>query len=194
MVSIRFAPGLRTSHIEVSNRPKSAKVPAPKRHNRPKSLSDKFEFRTNFPDQDTKKSGRTAALVRCSVRGKSNTTPLSVSPFSSFSAVATMTWLRSLILLLLVASFSLPLAEAQPVIRIGRTTPRCGPSNIPSYVATIDAALKFWQDFVNGEGGLLVGGTRYNIEIITYEDTRSTLYTPSSVLLRIDTTTLRMRR
>ncbi|WP_287371448.1 amino acid ABC transporter substrate-binding protein [Oceanithermus sp.] len=72
---------------------------------------------------------------------------------------------KSWLWFLLVAA--LGLAQAQTVT-IGLTVSKTGKYNVES-VNQLNG-IKLWQDWVNGQGGILVGGKRYKVELKYYDD------------------------
>jgi len=72
---------------------------------------------------------------------------------------------KSWLMLLLAAA--LGLAQAQTVT-IGLTVSKTGKYNVES-VNQLNG-IKLWQDWVNGQGGVQVGGKRYKVELKYYDD------------------------
>ncbi len=78
-----------------------------------------------------------------------------------------------LLALLLAAAYAV--GAQPPIIKIGRTSPRCGPSALGTYAVNIEAALEFWVNFTNNAGGLVVNGTQHTVQIITCDPLASAL-------------------
>lgn len=56
------------------------------------------------------------------------------------------------------------LASAQPTFKIGGTLAQCGPAL--DYPTTMRTALQFYANYTNSQGGIIVNGTAYQIELI----------------------------
>lgn len=55
-----------------------------------------------------------------------------------------------------------------PVVLFGRTTSKAGFG--AAYLTGPDRAMEMWEDVVNQQGGILIGGTKYTVEVKTYND------------------------
>lgn len=77
--------------------------------------------------------------------------------------------MRKLYLIAAVAAFiATPAFAADDTLTIGMTLSQTGPLNIDSLAQQRGAEL--WRDEVNDAGGLKVGGKRYKIRYVTYDD------------------------
>lgn len=67
------------------------------------------------------------------------------------------------VLLLLVCAL---LSAANPTIKIGGTLATCGTSSEISI--KMSSTLAWWASYVNSHGGIVINGTKHDVQIVTY--------------------------